>query len=95
MNSEEIIKLYDALDEKEKEEVRKQIRAIPDPSKKVAGALWIIVVSCFSFALLGGIVLTFFLITGDHPTDVFVPIVTTILGALAGFFAQTKTAEDG
>jgi hypothetical protein len=94
--AQDVVQAFNALPQTEKTLAAAQIQEVaplPRPPDKVVGTLWIMVVAALVFGFAGGLVGIFVLIEGDKPTEVIVPIVTTVLGFLGGLLAPSPAAK--
>jgi hypothetical protein len=99
--------------EEQKQVAAQSLQALPEAAKEdvAAGAglarptgvwnsvLWLLIVTSFCVVLVGGAYIVYVMSRDDVDTSVFVPVVTTVLGALVGLLApspvQTRRESGG
>jgi hypothetical protein len=89
----QVIADFHNLSPDEQREVATAVRALPDPSTKIAGALWIIIVSALVVVLIGGGLLLYILVNNGKSTEVILPLVTASLTALVGLLAPSPVTQ--
>lgn len=90
----EVLSTFRELDAADKKEVAAAVRALEPPPASMLGWLWLIIVGSLAIALLGGVLLVYFLIQDDKSTDVVAAITTGALGALIGLIAPSPVQSN-